>query len=150
MSKTEAIWKERVARWRTSGETAEAFSAGRGWSPKTLRWWSSRLGRDAAPPVVRMAQLIRPAASGERAGVIVVELLEVRVRVTIDPGADRETVATILELLAVRGRDDSPRRRDLRRARSDRPALLCRVRHYAELAAMEVLAPRRIVEHDSA
>jgi hypothetical protein len=106
MSKTEETWKERVARWRASGETAEAFSAGRGWSPQTLRWWSSRLGRDAAPPVVRMARLIRPAASddsGERAGMIVVELLEIRVRVTIDPGADRETVATVLELLAIRG-----------------------------------------------
>jgi hypothetical protein len=53
-----------------------------------------------------MARLIRPAASddsGERAGMIVVELLEIRVRVTIDPGADRETVATVLELLAIRG-----------------------------------------------
>ncbi len=106
MSKTEETWKERVARWRASGETAEAFSAGRGWSAKTLRWWSSRLGRNTAPPVVRMAQLIRPASgssSGEHAGVIVVELLDSRVRVTVDPGADRETVTAVLELLAVRG-----------------------------------------------
>lgn len=103
MSKTEETWKKRVAEWRVSGETAETFSAGRGWSPATLRWWSSRLSRDAAPPVVRMAKVIRPAAggSGERAGVIV-ELLEARVRVTIDPGADRETVATVLELLTIR------------------------------------------------
>jgi hypothetical protein len=106
MSKTEEIWKERVARWRASGETAEAFSAGHGWSPKTLQWWSSRLGRGAALPVVRMAQLIRPAAScgsGERGGLIVIELLEARVRITVDPGADRDTVATVLELLATRG-----------------------------------------------
>jgi hypothetical protein len=31
---------------------------------------------------------------------IVVELLDTRVRVTVDPGADREAVVTILELLA--------------------------------------------------
>ena len=56
--------------------------------------------------MVRMAQLIRPASAGgtgERAGIIVVELLEVRVRVTIDPGADREMVATVLALLTARG-----------------------------------------------
>jgi hypothetical protein len=40
------------------------------------------------------AQLIRPATGGgssERAGIIVIELLEAHVRVTIDPGTDRET-----------------------------------------------------------
>jgi hypothetical protein len=104
MSKTEEIWKERVARWRASRETAETFSAGREWSAKTLRWWSSRLGRHAAPPVVRMAQLIRQtSSSSEHTGAIVVELLDSRVRVTIDPGAERETVTAVLDLLAVRG-----------------------------------------------
>jgi hypothetical protein len=105
MSKTAEIWKKRVASWRASGETAEAFSAGRGWSARTLRWWSSRLGREAPSPVVRLAQLVRPRSSGGRdggAGAIVVEALDARVRITIEPGADRETVGTVLGLLALR------------------------------------------------
>jgi len=104
MSETAEIWRKRVASWRASGETAAAFSAGRGWSAKTLRWWSSRLGREAPPPVVRMAQLVRApvARTGGRDGAIVVEAFDARVRVTIDAGADRDTVATVLELVALR------------------------------------------------
>jgi hypothetical protein len=103
MSDTKEIWKKRVANWRASGETAKKYSAGRGWSAGTLLWWSSRLGREAPLPVVRVAQLVRSAAPrdrGEPAGAIVVELFDARVRVTIDRGADREAVVTILELLA--------------------------------------------------
>jgi hypothetical protein len=44
---TATIWKERVAEWRASGETAKAFSESRGWSWHTLVWWGSRLGREA-------------------------------------------------------------------------------------------------------
>ena len=104
MSDTAETWKKRVASWRASGETAEAFSAGRGWSAKTLRWWSSRLRREVPPPVVRMAQLVRtPAGNGaDRTGAVVVEMLDARVRITIDRGADRDTVATVLEVLALR------------------------------------------------
>src|SRR5678816_916051 len=90
MSETKEIWKKRVASWRASGETAERYSARQGWSVGTLRWWSSRLGREASVPAVRMAQLVRspvPRERGEPAGAIVVELLDVHVRVTIDAGA---------------------------------------------------------------
>lgn len=105
MSDTSAIWKKRVAEWRASGKTAEAFSAGRGWSPQTLRWWSSRLGRKAPPPIVRVAQLVRSTTSGSDArgaGAVVVEDLDARLRITIDAGADRELVTTVLELVAGR------------------------------------------------
>ena len=97
-----------MAAWRASGMTAEVFSARRGWSPHTLRWWSSRLGREtsAAPVVhVRMAQLVRPAAGGggtDKTGSVVVELLQMRVRITVESGADRETVVTVLKTLAER------------------------------------------------
>jgi transposase len=103
MSDTKETWKKRVASWRASGETAKKYSAGRGWSAGTLLWWSSRLGRETPAPAVRMAQLVRSSAPrdrGEIAGAIVVELLDARVRVTVEPGADREVVGTILELLA--------------------------------------------------
>jgi hypothetical protein len=103
MSGTSAIWKKRVAEWRASGKTAEAFSVGRGWSAQTLRWWSSRLGRKASAPVVRVAQLVRTTASSSDArgvGTVVVEELDARLRITIEAGADRDLVTTVLELVA--------------------------------------------------
>ena len=105
MSDTKELWKKRVASWRASGETAERYSAQQGWSVGTLRWWSSRLGREASVPVVRMAQLVRspaPREHGAPAGAVVVELLDAGVRVTIDSGADREAAIAVLELLASR------------------------------------------------
>jgi hypothetical protein len=104
MSDTVETWKKRVASWRASGQTAEEFSEARPWSPKTLRWWSSRLGRDVslgAAPVVRIAQLVRSSAplGRERGGSIVVEALDARLRITIEVGAERDTVAAILGVL---------------------------------------------------
>jgi hypothetical protein len=102
MSDTKEIWKKRVASWRASGKTAEKYSAGRGWSAGTLFWWSSRLGREAAPPTVRIAQLVRspaPRSSGQPVGTIVIELLDARVRITVDTGVDRDTVMAVLESL---------------------------------------------------
>lgn len=103
MSDTVETWKKRVASWRASGQTADEFSEGRAWSPKTLRWWSSRLGRDAVMsgrPVVRIAQLVRSPAA-ER-GAVIVEALDARVRVTVEPGAPADTVAAVLGILVAR------------------------------------------------
>ena len=103
MSEKKEIWKKRVASWRASGETAKTYSAARGWSAGTLLWWSSRLGREAAPPTVRMAQLVRSSVPHDRAapaGAIRVELLDARVRVTIDRGADRDAVTMVLAVLS--------------------------------------------------
>jgi len=104
MSDTVEIWKKRVASWRASGRTAGEFSEGRPWSPKTLRWWSSRLGRGhvPSPRIVRVAQLVR--ASGvpverERGGSIIVEALDARIRITIEAGAESDTVASVLRVL---------------------------------------------------
>ena len=103
MSEKKEIWKKRVADWRASGETAKRYSAGRGWSAGTLLWWSSRLGHEAPLPAVRIAQLVRSAPPHERgaaAGAIIIELLDARVRITVDGGADRETMAAVLALLS--------------------------------------------------
>jgi transposase len=105
MSGTSTIWKKRVAEWRVSGKTAAAFSAGRGWSPQTLRWWSSRLGRKAQAPIVRVAQVVRaPAgdADARSAGAVVVEALDARLRITIAAGADHALVTTVLAVVAGR------------------------------------------------
>lgn len=104
MSDTVETWKKRVASWRASGQTADEFSEGRPWSPKTLRWWSSRLRREgasaSATPIVRIAQLVRPPAV-ER-GAVVVEALDARVRVTVEAGAPTETVAAVLGIVMPR------------------------------------------------
>ena len=106
MANTAAIWKKRVASWRASGKTAKAFSAGRSWSAGTLLWWSSRLGRDAGTSAaqVRFAQVVRSYVPEQEPapGAIVVEWLDARLRLTIQPGANRETLAAVLTLLAVR------------------------------------------------
>jgi hypothetical protein len=101
MSNTVDIWKNRVAAWRESGRTAEQFSEGQPWSPKTLLGWSSRLGPAGSPraaPAVRIAQLVRSGAAieRERGGSIVVEALDARLRITIELGAERDTVAAVL------------------------------------------------------
>lgn len=108
---TTSRWQQRVARWRASGETAEAFSAGEGFAASTLRWWSSKLGREkaAARPssnAVGMVRLIRvPAAPPARpaAGAVVIDLVEARARITVEAGVDAGTLKTVLAALGVRG-----------------------------------------------
>jgi hypothetical protein len=103
MSEKKEIWKKRVTSWRASGETAKRYSAARGWSAGTLLWWSSRLRREAGPPTVRMAQLVRSSAPHDRRapdGAITVELLDARVRITIGGSADRDAVTAVLALLS--------------------------------------------------
>ena len=105
MSDTVETWKRRVASWRASGQTAGEFSEGRPWSPKTLQWWASRLRRERtdpspAAPVVRVAQLVR-APAAER-GAVVVEVLDSRIRITVEAGATAATVAAVLEILVPR------------------------------------------------
>lgn len=99
-----AKWKQRVAEWRASGETADVFAKRHGFAANSLRWWSSKIGREAAPaPVVRVAHLVRSTAEPRHAvGAIVVEALDARVRITIEPRADREALAIVLALLGPR------------------------------------------------
>jgi transposase-like protein len=115
-----------VADWRASGESAKAFSARHGLAANTLRWWALRLVRKYgdAPGVkpelepaptsprrlrrkrakVRLAKVIKVATStlsvsSGRQGVIAIELLDVRARITVELGVDRETLATVVQVL---------------------------------------------------
>jgi len=104
---TSAKWRKRVARWRASGETAAEFSAGQGFAASTLRWWSSRLGREAggraATAMVRIAQLVRvPDAVTARPSAVVIELLDASARITVETGVDRETLAAVLAAIDAR------------------------------------------------
>lgn len=104
MSDARTVWKQRIASWRASGESAEKFSAGRGFAASTLKWWASKLRSEATvTPVVRVAQLVRsPAERVGGHGSIVVEGLDTRVRITIEPGADRDALALVLKMVSSR------------------------------------------------
>lgn len=112
MSDTKATWRSRVAAWRASGKTAEKFSAGQGFAVGTLRWWSSRLGRDSTRPSVassgiRLAKVVRsnePAVvvAPMRRSAIIIELHDAQVRVLVEAGVDRATLSTVLELVVKR------------------------------------------------
>jgi transposase len=111
MANTET-WRRRVAEWRSSGQTAEAFSSGKGYAAGTLFWWSSRLGR-ASPTVVsdmrgarsgvRLARVVRQATTVSPreavlsgvSGEVVVELGAMRI--IVRNGADAATVGAVLE-----------------------------------------------------
>lgn len=43
MAKTQAIWRERVARWRESGKSIEEFAEREGVKLASLKWWRWRL-----------------------------------------------------------------------------------------------------------
>jgi hypothetical protein len=53
-------WQERVDAWRASGQTADAFAAGKGFTGKTLRWWSCELGRRAREKPKSVVSTARP------------------------------------------------------------------------------------------
>lgn len=90
---TTETWAQRVAEWRASGQTADEFAAGRGFAGSTLRWWSSRLGRQT-PSFVRVV-----AASDGPRGAGSIELEVGKVRVHVRAGFDRALLAEVLEVL---------------------------------------------------
>jgi hypothetical protein len=91
---TKQKWAERVHAWRASGQEASVFAAGKGFEASTLRWWSSRLGREEP---VRIVPLIARASSPELQGEVVVEVGGARVRVT--PGFDGALLAQVVRAL---------------------------------------------------
>lgn len=92
-------WAKRVAAWRESGQSADAYAEGRGFAGATLRWWSSRLGRhgtEAPPREVRLARVVRSTAPSTPQGVII----EIGgARVLVPPGVDAATLTTVLAAL---------------------------------------------------
>ena len=109
-------WARRVAAWKASGRSSEAFCKGKAFTAGGLRHWAYRLrreGRDEADtPVIRMGRVLRrpapveaampePPGIDEKTESIVVELGTARVAVR--PGFDRPTLAAVLDLLTARG-----------------------------------------------
>jgi hypothetical protein len=62
----EALWQERVAQWRESGQSQRAFAKNQGYAQRQLNYWARRLAAvDAAPALLRVS--IQSAASAEPA-----------------------------------------------------------------------------------
>jgi len=108
---TTELWVQRVSAWRASGERAETFSRRDGYAASTLRWWASKLKREMAalpvstPSAVRIARVIRtPSADASSAGQpITLDVPHAGVRIGVEAGADRATLAMVLEVLGVGG-----------------------------------------------
>ncbi|MGH8309545.1 MAG: IS66 family insertion sequence element accessory protein TnpA [Steroidobacteraceae bacterium] len=112
MSDTKITWCRRVASWRASGQTADEFAADHGLTASTLRWWASHLKREAATPatavtpetpLVRMARVIRAPSSSTSRGSVVIDVLDLRTRVTVEAGVERETLAAVFGALGIGG-----------------------------------------------
>ena len=99
-------WAKRVEAWRASGKRAEEFSRREGYAASTLRWWASKLRHEVpAAPEVRLARVVRtmtatPTASTVAA--IVIEASPTGTRIAVGPGADRDTLAMVLDVLRLR------------------------------------------------
>jgi hypothetical protein len=103
-----AEWAERVKQWRASGLRSKEFCEGRGYSATNLLWWSSHFRRNGFPPTsaastsVALARVVRRAEARPSALVVtgrgvVIELHGARV--AVEAGADRATVAMVLDVL---------------------------------------------------
>jgi hypothetical protein len=108
-----ATWKQRVAAWRASGQTAAEYSKQHGLTLTSLQRWSHRLRREAQEPpgppaAVRLARVERVAAvSTEPAAAATVPRIVVELggaRVHVERGVDAATVAMVLAALGAGGR----------------------------------------------
>lgn len=99
-------WASRVASWRASGLTSNEFCKGRGYSPKSLLWWSCQLRRKGVETPsrtggVRLARVIRstPRASA----VTTTVLIEIEgARVAVSSGANAEMLRAVFDALRAR------------------------------------------------
>jgi hypothetical protein len=102
-STTTETWAVRVRAWRASGKRAEEFSRGEGYAASTLRWWASKLKLELpAAPEVRLARVVRTVGSAPAPAVsspIVVDVTAMGARVAVGMGADRETLAMVIDVL---------------------------------------------------
>jgi len=104
MTATETKWSERVRQWRASGETAQAFAAGREFKWTTLRYWASRLRHKpssvsvevASTHPVRMAHVVRTSPQPTE-GTVVVRIGAAQV--LVKPGFDGALLRAVVDAL---------------------------------------------------
>lgn len=99
----EQVWGARVAAWKASGLNINRYAQQQGYSPSGLRYWVSRLGAHSTSEFpVRLARVVRRSDAPRSAEVapgpsFMVEVAGARIQVA--PGFDRDSLATILEVL---------------------------------------------------
>lgn len=116
------IWEQRVAAWRSSGQSARQYAEGREFSVHMLRYWARQVATapaakaaattsTASVPELRLARVMRPAAAmvsaSPRQGVSHEAALVIEVggaRVAVRPGFDRATLTAVLDVLGRGGR----------------------------------------------
>lgn len=59
----EALWKERVAQWRVSGQSQRAFAMKQGYAQRQLIYWGRRLAVVAAVPAFLPLSIQPPAVA---------------------------------------------------------------------------------------
>ena len=80
--KAETLWRERVAGWRASGESATEFSRQHGFNAGTLKWWAHALKKSDESARPRFVQLVPRAMPAAVVSEMVIEVAGARVRVT--------------------------------------------------------------------
>ena len=87
------VWRERVKRWKASGESAREFSAREGVNDRTLRHWSWLLGHERASGAAEFVE-VSPAS---------VETFDVELRggrrVRVPASFDAETLQRLIAVL---------------------------------------------------
>lgn len=58
----EALWEERVAQWRDSGQSQRAFALKQGFPQRQLNYWARRLSTIDAAPVLLPLSIQRPVS----------------------------------------------------------------------------------------
>lgn len=46
MSDKEALWRERIAAWKASGQSLRSFALQSGWRPRQMGYWKQRLEKE--------------------------------------------------------------------------------------------------------
>jgi len=62
-SEREALWKERVAQWRSSGLSQRAYAENQGYAQKQLNYWARRLGAPVVPPALLPVSITAPVGT---------------------------------------------------------------------------------------
>ena len=97
--RSRAAWTKLVREWRESGVTARQFAKRRQIRPKTLLWWSSKLRREEAAPIVRPLEFIEVAATRDGSA----ERFEVHLPngrwIVVPPGFDMVALAKLLPVV---------------------------------------------------
>lgn len=112
-AKSEGVWRALMKELDSSGMSAEAFAEQRGLNMRTVKWWRSyfrreRRERREVEPRVASVQFAKVRQTMESSGVrseiqeTGLAIFAGGVRIGVQPGFDRATLAALLDALDTR------------------------------------------------